>query len=150
MADVRSADVRSQLTEFRYFSSLTLEEFQCPLVRPCCMNVERVGERRQYSQPHLLFKRYGHNSDVQTRASGSERRQRSRPQSPPRFGWCAIDAHRRSRVCSDRSMPLPVPADSSRWISATPSDHDLRWCARGGSAGSERPRRGGGFRAVQP
>jgi hypothetical protein len=46
-------------------------------------------------------------------------RQRGQPRSP-RSGRCAIEAHRRSRVCIARSTPRPSPADCSRWLSARP------------------------------
>ena len=47
-----------------------------PRERPCCTEAGHDGTWTQWSQPTLLFRRYGHSSGVQTPTSGSGQRQR--------------------------------------------------------------------------
>jgi len=71
-----------------------------------CMDTGPEGARAQCPQASLLFKRYGHSSDVPISASGSGPRRRGPPPSP-RFSLCVTDRHHRSHVVlADRRLDL--------------------------------------------
>src|SRR5271165_1056859 len=74
--------------------------------------VARMGRANAVTATFSGFMRSGRSSDVRIRASGSRRQQRWRLLWP-RSHQYAIEGHRRSRVCIDRSPPRPWPEDCS-------------------------------------